>query len=55
EYRFAHHSLGWEAADLAASAAASIEAACCPSSLQRRLLDELDGWLALYGASSERR
>lgn len=55
EYRFAHCELGWEAADLAASAAASIEAACCPSSLQRRLLDELDGWLALYGASGERR
>jgi adenosine deaminase len=51
EYRFAQRSLGWEAADVAASAAASIEAASCPPELRRSLLGELDGWLGSYGAS----
>lgn len=50
EYRYAHRGLGWDATDLAASAAASITAACCSSSLQQRLLDELAGWLAVYGS-----
>jgi adenosine deaminase len=51
EYRFARETLGWEAADLAASAAASIEAASCSAELRRSMLDDLDGWLDRHGAS----
>ena len=52
EYRFAHRSLDWQAADLASSAAASIEAAGCPTELKRSLLAELDTWLARHGDSA---
>lgn len=51
EYRFAGRQLGWDATGMAASAAASIQAASCPDELRRTLLDELDGWLDLHGAS----
>ena len=54
EYRFARDTLGWSAAELAASAAASIEAAGCGAALRAELLAELDAWLAANGESAGR-
>ena len=51
EYRLANQVLGWEPAELASSAVASIEAACCPEALQQNLLGKVDQWLDVYGAS----
>jgi adenosine deaminase len=51
EYRFANQALGWDAIDLAGSAAASIRAAGCSAERQRTMLDGVARWLDTYAAT----